>query len=146
IQILMGWDDEHLHEFRIGEAAYGPNLHDEGDATDEKKVRLAEVVRREKARFGYVYDFGDNWHHEILVEKIVPPEPGTHYPVCVGGKRNGAPEDCGGVSGYAALMSVLKNPKHEEYEERREWVGDDYDPDFFALDAINDALRRLRVK
>jgi hypothetical protein len=32
------------------------------------------------------------------------------------------------VYGYANLLEVLKDPDHEDYEEMREWLGDDFDP------------------
>ena len=55
-----------------------------------------------------MYDFGDYWEHEILVEKILPLEKGTHYPVCVTGKRACPPEDCGGATGYEELLEILR--------------------------------------
>ena len=33
------------------------------------------------------FDFGDSWEHEILIEKILPADPGAQYPVCFAGKR-----------------------------------------------------------
>ncbi|HKS71099.1 MAG TPA: plasmid pRiA4b ORF-3 family protein, partial [Ktedonobacterales bacterium] len=92
----------------------------------------------------YRYDFGDDWRHAIRVEKILPPEPGAQYPRCLTGKRSGPPEDCGGIWGYAELIETLQNPEREDYEEMREWVGDDFDPEAFSVETINAALRQLR--
>jgi hypothetical protein len=58
-----------------------------------------------RAKVVYVYDFGDDWRHDIVVEKIVPAEPGVAYPRCTGGQRAAPPEDCGGIwafNGYQA--------------------------------------------
>ena len=69
-----------------------------------------QLPRGEGAKFDYVYDFGDHWEHEILVEKILPLEKGTHYPVCVTGRRACPPEDCGGATGYKELLEILLDP------------------------------------
>ncbi len=53
----------------------------------------------ERAKVVYSYDFGDDWRHDIVVEKIIPAEPGVAYPRCVGGRRAASPleEDYGGI-------------------------------------------------
>ncbi len=111
LQVVMGWTDSHLHQFVIrGKYFCEPNP--EADfglekEIDEKTVRLSQVVPCASRRFSYKYDFGDGWRHEILVEKILPGERGTRYPVCLAGKRNCPPEDCGGPWGYAELLEAL---------------------------------------
>ncbi|MDO9538256.1 MAG: plasmid pRiA4b ORF-3 family protein, partial [Thermoplasmata archaeon] len=62
---------------------------------------------------------------------IIPVEAGMNYPRCIGGKRAGPPEDCGGVSGYGELLKNLRNPKHKEHEEMWSWVGREFDPEDF---------------
>ena len=88
LQIAMGWADAHLHQFKAGEQSFGkPDPDDWAEVRDERKVRLSQVAPTEKARLVYEYDFGDSWEHEIVVEKILPPQPGVPYPVCVAGSR-----------------------------------------------------------
>lgn len=148
-QVAMGWTDSHLHSFAIAGAEYAMPFEeadtDELNMEDERTVRLSELVTEPKDRFEYAYDFGDNWQHAILLEKIHPAFPNTHYPVCLDGKRACPPEDCGGVWGYADLLKVLANPKHPEYTEMKQWVGRKFDPEAFDLEAVNKELRRLRV-
>jgi hypothetical protein len=92
----------------------------------------------------YEYDFGDGWEHEILVEKILQSEPGVRYPVCLAGKRACPPEDCGGVWGYESLLEALRDPEHPEHNDMLEWIGEDFDPEAFDLDSINQDLRSIR--
>jgi hypothetical protein len=111
---------------------------------DESRVKLNKIVTGEKFKFLYEYDFGDSWLHVLLVEKILSPEPGQHYPVCIKGKRACPPEDVGGIWGYYGLLEALRDPGHTEHEDMRGWVSDDFDPEAFDLDEANEALRALR--
>jgi hypothetical protein len=67
------------------------------------------VAATEKAKVVYVYDFGDDWRHDIVVEKIVPAEPGVAYPRCTGGRREAPPEDCGGIWAFNEFSAGLNN-------------------------------------
>ncbi len=145
IQAVIGWYDSHLHQFSINGIDYGqPQPEYEFDVQDEKKVKLSQVVAGEKFKFLYTYDFGDDWEHEILVEKILPVVPDTRYPICLTGKRACPPEDCGGPWGYAELVEALQDTLHPEHEEKLEWVGEDFDPNAFALDEVNQQLAELK--
>ncbi|MBM4144157.1 MAG: plasmid pRiA4b ORF-3 family protein [Lentisphaerae bacterium] len=37
----------------------------------------------------------------------------------------------------------MLDPAHEEHQSMREWFGGDFDPETFALNAVNAALKRL---
>jgi hypothetical protein len=111
-----------------------------GDGEDETRIRLDQIAPAEKAKFRYDYDFGDGWEHDVLVEKITPRDPSVTYPRCLGGKRNCPPEDCGGPWGYADLLDAIADPSHERHAELKEWLGDDFDPERFDLDAVNAAF------
>lgn len=67
-----------------------------------------------KTHFLYIYDMGNYWEHDILVEKILPVAPEGVYPLCLAGKRNGPIEDCGGLWGYEEMLEILADPKHPE--------------------------------
>ncbi len=148
-QVVMGWEDYHLHEFEIDGESYGPPQDEFTDPFGfsetiiEKKVKLSEVIRAEKFRFLYTYDFGDNWRHELLVEKIVPVEKGQQYPVCLKGKRACPPEDCGGAWGYQDLLEAREHPDDPECRELLEWAGE-FDPKEFDLDEINSYLEEMK--
>ncbi len=137
LQIVMGWENDHLHGFRAGRKNYGkPDPF--SDTIDERKARLNEVAEK-SGKLIYEYDFGDSWEHELEIETVFEPEPGVHYPRCLAGERACPPEDCGGFPGYEYLLEALRNPKNEEHAERLEWLGD-FDPEVFDLDKINTRL------
>jgi hypothetical protein len=96
-QTVTGWTNSHLHAFRIGSRTYAlPDEESLSDFVHYRKVRVDDVIQREKQRFVYEYDFGDGWEHTIVLEKIVPGDPKLKFPTCLAGKRSCPPEDCGG--------------------------------------------------
>src|SRR5207302_231955 len=108
------------------------------------KMKLSQIVQAGVKKFTYVYDFGDNWRHIIQVEKVLEPAPKVKYPHCVKGSRAGPPEDCGGAWGYGSFLEAIQNPGHAEHEEMLEWIGGEFDPEAFDLDALNEELAALR--
>ena len=144
IQIAVGWTNSHLHDFTIrGERYSEPSPEDWEPVKDEQRYKLNQLVTGAKFKFVYQYDFGDSWDHEVVVEKVLTPEPGMRYPVCVTGKRACPPEDVGGVWGYAEFLEAINDPKHEEHESYLEWIGGEFDPEAFDLDDVNALLKRM---
>ena len=144
LQCVMGWEDAHLYQFVVSGIRYGdPRLLGELDAEDARTVPLATLGLREKVKFFYEYDFGDNWEHELLVEKILPRDEGKRYPVCLTGKRACPPEDCGGIWGYTSFLEAIRDPEHPEHDEMLEWVRGEFDPDIFDQDEVNRELQRI---
>lgn len=147
IQVAMGWANYHLYQFEIGGTPFSEPDPDWGfDMKNSKRTKLSQVVKGEKSKFSYVYDMGDNWEHELVVEKILSPEPGKHYPVCLTGKRACPPEDCGSIWGYAELLAIIKDPEHEEYEERMEWLGEEFRPEAFDVAEVNRELESIKER
>ena len=149
LQTVMGWADYHLHMFIINGQIYGDPEDDEfGDmgTKNESRFKLNQLVGREGFKFRYEYDFGDSWLHDLLVEKILPAEKNTHYPVCVAGKRACPPEDSGGVGGYEEILEAKTNPKHPQHREYKEWIGENFDPEHFDLDEVNKVLHHPRSR
>lgn len=110
---------------------------------DETEVRLDEVIRSPRTKFRYDYDFGDGWQHELVVEKILPPDPSARYPVCLDGKLACPVEDSGGTWGYYEKLEIVKNPKHPEHADIVAWMPEDFDPTAFDVDAVNEVLRGM---
>jgi hypothetical protein len=145
LQVAMGWYDSHLHEFRIGQKRFGKPDPEDGligmpPVINENTAYLFMVLGKSRAKAIYIYDFGDSWEHVIVVEKMLLPEPGVAYPICVGGKLQCPPEDCGGVPGYYNLLEAIRDTAHKEHDDMLDWVGGGYDPEAFSVDDVN---RRL---
>lgn len=144
IQDAFGWEDRHLHEFEVAGVRYGDPANDEfgdRDVHDEQDVRLNKLSLHPGDRFGYVYDFGDNWQHAIFVEEIVPAESSGKVPMCLGGARACPPEDVGGIGGYARFLAAIADEAHPEHRSSLRWIGGSFDPERFEP---ADANRRLR--
>jgi len=142
IQKCMGWDGYHLHAFEVGGEQYGqPDPDGMMETEDERRLKLSQVVARGFQKLSYTYDFGDNWDHTVQVEKVLDPEPGVRYPRCLAGKRACPPEDCGGPWGYGDFLEAIQDPRNERHEELLEWVGGEFDPEAFDIEAVNEELR-----
>ncbi len=138
IQAAMGWQNCHLHAFRVADVIYGPPDPDnELGHLDERKFRLGELTAD---RIFYEYDFGDSWEHEFVIEERATAADGAIYPVCVAGEGACPPEDCGGSHGFAEFKGLLAGPRSTEREEMLEWAGGEYDPSRFNLAAASAAV------
>ncbi len=146
IQDAMGWEDYHLHEFLITHPKTKEKVNI-GIPDEESKIWGQEIIPEHKQKIAkwftmenkvaeYTYDFGDDWKHKIQLEKILPRDKNTNYPVCIAGKRACPPEDCGGEWGYVDLIEAIEDPDHPEHEEMLEWAGEDFDPDYFDINDV----------
>ena len=156
IQEAFGWWDYHLYQFEG--TAFGEDwtvgVPDESDTdwyyevTDSKKTIVSEFLEKMGLKkFVYVYDFGDNWVHDITLEKVDEQATLTH-PICLGGKGACPYEDCGGSWGYEHIKHLFaEDPDGEETKEYREWMGldedEEFDPKRFDLDEVNMALESV---
>jgi len=155
IQEAFGWLGIHLYAF--SPEGYGSEPWIEGDdeyndisASEESisanTILLSEVFDTEGETFTYIYDYGDDWIHNITLEKIdrlnIAPTAKL-----LAGKGTCPPEDCGGAWGYQRLKEVLADKNHPEFENYKEWLfGDEemledsqedeavWDPDDFDLE------------
>lgn len=145
IQEAFGWTNSHMHQFVVGRTCYLREADNDGFMPmfdeDSRGVRLDSILRKEKDKIDYEYDFGDSWMHQILLEKILPADSSQSLPVCIKGKRACPPEDCGGIYGYFHLLETLSGPDSDEKDELLDWIGVPIDPEAFDLDECNARLR-----
>ena len=95
IQATFGWTDSHLFEFEVGNRVYGNPMPDDDDFGSKiykaKSICLKTLVERGVERFLYVYDFGDNWRHDVVIEEVRDGDAGIDYPSFVDGARAARP-------------------------------------------------------
>jgi len=145
IQDGFGWEYDHLFEFRdkggrqsIARADFDDGYDDE-EVPTVGKLKLAAFFTRKGKKCRYVYDFGDSWEHAVEFRGMVE-LPEKFRRRLVDGARACPLEDCGGVWGYYACCAAVGaiDPKEigigkEDLEDRREWVGEEWQPDRFDL-------------
>ncbi|MEX0735140.1 MAG: plasmid pRiA4b ORF-3 family protein [Steroidobacteraceae bacterium] len=148
-QIALGWTDSHLHEFVIGGTHYShadPEWAAELKQTDERGVALERALGPDARGFNYVYDFGDDWHHLVVVEdRHAQSAQAGPAIVCTDGENACPPEDVGGAPGYADFLAAVADPRHEEHRNYLEWCGGAFDPARFDRAAVNRALGKLKA-
>ena len=132
IQVTVGWTDSHLFEFRVGERVYSePHPTDElleRKVHDAAGIRLRTLIDRDVERLLYVYDFGDDWRHDVVIEEVGDGAADVDYPAFVAGKRRCPPEDVGGAPGFMRFLEAALDPFHDEHEEVLAWYGKPFDP------------------
>lgn len=151
LQVAIGWTNSHLHQYVSGDRMYsdpraGIETY-EGDppVLDERKHTLSTLLEDNPEGFVYDYDFGDSWEHQVVVEKSVKLDaPMSTTALCLDGARACPPEDCGGLGGYVELLKALKNKKHPEHKNMREWLGRPFDPGAFDVAKTNHWLQKLK--
>jgi hypothetical protein len=150
IQGAFGWENCHLFQFSengmLDKVSYAEldkesNEGPEFVTKDAKRSKIKLVFATQK-EFVYIYDFGDNWIHRIIFEEIIDDD--IERPYCAAGEGACPPEDCGGLSGYAAMLKVMNTPNHPEQAEYFEWLGlmpgEKWDANFCNIREINKRL------
>ena len=123
-----------------------PEFADMGsEELNEKLYTVADIAPGAKKKFIYEYDFGDGWQHEIVVEKVLPPDAGFKKVICLAGANACPPDDCGGIPGYYNMLEIIADPKHPDHEQMKEWLGGEWDLARFDLDEANAALKRFKA-
>jgi hypothetical protein len=137
----MGWNGSHLSAFEMPKSGLNimtnPWSDDEEQFGDRngKKVKLSDLLPDEK-KFIFVYDMGDNWEHEVVVEDVRENYPAL-YPAVLAYEGNCPPDDCGGVWSY---MDMLK----EDDEDVKEWLEEN--SMIYDMKETNDELKNIKVK
>ena len=145
LQVVMGWEDCHLHQFVVNGKHFGEATHDDLDMEieDEDGIRSARSYDGQE----HSPDRLRVRLRRLLAARDRPGEnPGTRaevkYPRCVEGARACPPEDVGGIWGYAEFLEAISDPSHEDHADMVDWIGGKFDPEKFSVDEVNKELRK----
>ena len=150
LQIVMGWENYHLHEFRVRNKRYGaPNPQFDppkvfSALAKEKKVLLSEVLPGVNRQMRYLYNMDDPWVFQVKLSTIVPVKEGTRYPRLADGRGSCPPEDCRSPNGHGALLSILNQKEHVAYPLVSDYVQNHFRKEMPPLKEINQSLHRQR--
>ncbi|MDO4272880.1 MAG: SEC-C metal-binding domain-containing protein [Eubacteriales bacterium] len=148
---VMGWCGYHLFSFEFNDIAVrleeaDPYEEDwefgDFDVYEASEIMLEAFLDEEK-RFTYTYDFGDDWTHSVVIEKIIE-DYEFAYPSVLKFKGDTPYEDCGGIYGYYQLLQTLENPSDPEYENLKEWTENHFTRKY-DLDEVNSRLQCLKL-
>lgn len=161
IQVAFGWQDSHLHDFKIYPSS--PMSLETKKRMDNRKPIVNLVCHEEAfhydngipmkletneklldylpAEIVYTYDFGDDWEHQIVIENVIDNYE-WNYPVCLAGEGNTPPEDVGGEGGYDAFLAILSDPNHPDYKFMKKWGSEQGYRDF-DIERVNRELKYM---
>ena len=146
----MGWHDQHLFEFHTGQGRFGTRhdaFQDAGNPVRPgRSALLKNAISPQTRHLHYIYDMGDYWEHQIVLEEVLSND--TREPIlqCVGGANQCPPEDIGGAGGYKIFLEAITDPSHEEHEYYVDVYGEGFDPGHFDLNEVNKRLCRTKRK
>lgn len=111
IQIAFNWTDRYSRRFKI-RGRILTLTESTAEKDDPATVpRLSEFHFFLKERFWYDYHFEHPlrrvWHHELRLEKKLPPEAKTVYPRCISAVGAAPPEDCGGPKAFVEFRELF---------------------------------------
>jgi len=123
IQIVMGWENCHLHNFVADGVIYTPEIEEEYDIPEDLKgyitpekptirTKLKDILNSKKII--YIYDFGDSWKHEIVLNRYIEPKKGVKYPICAAAIGLCPPEEIGGIGRYNDFIYEAMNGNTSE--------------------------------
>lgn len=145
VQLVMGWENRHLHCFIIYGKEYGISyLGGAAFRDDPRTVYLKDFQFRVGEKLSYDYDFNVTWKHQIRVEKILEATPSKHYPICIGGNNACPPENTLSIAHFNALRDLFQLPFYDLLKIIRfqENLGYAWRPDNFKKGIINRLLRQ----
>jgi hypothetical protein len=95
--------DEHLYQFQFGKRPFdpdGPNYGIPGPPAEKERDGDARTTKMDDLRltresvFGYWFDFGDDWYHQVQVERIEQAIPTVTYPRVIKRVGKSPPQYC----------------------------------------------------
>lgn len=155
ILAAMGWNNSHLHQFRVGGhrgTIYSTVPDDDDDlmwgpkSLSGANYSIGHLLKIAKDKVLFEYDFGDSWEHDVVLSKVEDYADDEHPRVkLLSGKRACPPEDCGGIWGYSELCEAMQHPRSARARELKDWLGYKYDPEEFWLEDVQEEIEGFNV-
>lgn len=132
IQVAFDWEDYHMHEFhpdksnghKIHNAEIKPvkdapeidepALFPQPDVFEETEEVLSDWFVQRNDKVTYIYDFGDDWFHDIVLTNVVKRDTERTYPYCSKVRNLAPPEDSRGE----LIEGEIDLERHETEDER----------------------------
>lgn len=143
IQIVMGWDDYHQHEFVFGKKCFTEFPGEVDTLKPSGREVLSKYAKKKGDTFTYIYDWGDDWEHVLVLEDPkVDSATLSRALICTKGANACPPEDVGGILGYKDFCKAMAKPKLAKNKELVEWYGMPFNPKEFDMAEINLELNK----
>ncbi len=144
LQICMGWSGQCNHQFYIGKIFYSASASStEGMRFHEANHILADLEEAMKWCCTYIYDAGDGWEHEIVLEDTLPAEKKSATPRVLDGEWAAPPEDIASVHSYTELLHARENPQQEKSKKLlQDHDLSGFDPYRFDKEVLNAELEK----
>jgi hypothetical protein len=153
IQLAMQWKNSHLYSFTRESNGHTIeyilpeyNSFEDKLVNNPKNYKLKDVFFQTGEKLEYLYDFGDNWEHEVIFKGRKEAYYMEDYPLIATGARACPPEDIGGIPGYRELLSAVAKKDKKKLAGFEEWLGYRYDPDKFSFsrfDKLSKMMKRI---
>ena len=141
IQLVMDWDDDNLHHFRIHAKKYG--IYRRGGANfvdDPSDIFLDDFQFEPGDRFVYSYNYFENHIHDIRIEALEPIDQDRCPPRCIGGKRLTSLGSWTPPELPFEPVSSAENLTVGELIERLTFIAENCKPPVFSIQEVNQRL------
>ncbi|MEM6306733.1 MAG: plasmid pRiA4b ORF-3 family protein [Pseudomonadota bacterium] len=150
LQAAFGWDDAHLYQFCVG-APYqmdgmkwvSPHFQEPGEVATTDATLEQALQQSGQDGLTYLYDFGDDWVHDIQAGPVKKADPTKTYPRLTDVQNTCPPEDIGGAPGFHMFKEAMADPKHPEHAEMKDWFGGKYNPEKPKVKALQSAVAKV---
>jgi Plasmid pRiA4b ORF-3-like protein len=132
LQIVIGWQNGHPFEFRIGDAVWGLQDRDaEDNPAPAAQATLADILACGDT-FQYDYVLGEDWQHTVTLLAREPARLDGRYPHLLSAEGRCPPADIGGPIGYETYLASIADPNSVHHAAMRDFDTPDFDP--YAVD------------
>lgn len=169
IQLSIGWSNSYLYDFNINEENLRVTCDKEAISEYEfySKLKLNErndpygFIRNmlkikpklssevnidcylnKGNKIEYIYDFGDYWKHDIILEGIIE-DYMYDYPKCIEAEGTCPPEDIGGIEEYIEFLEIINDKTHPGYDNLILWLNQQNYKEVFDIESANMLMKEM---